>query len=109
MRKKNYKGRCEKRTLSKCNGVCKTYDKIQFAYADILQEDKSIVEIRCNVDIGEYTTDFVCVKVNDELMVRECVDREHLTKPMTVSLLDLSKEYWNKRGVSDWGIVVNEE
>ncbi len=109
MRKKNYKGRCEKRTLSKCNGVCKTYDKIQFAYADILQEDKNIAEIRCNVDIGEYTTDFVCVKVNDELMVRECVDREHLTKPMTVSLLDLSKEYWNKRGVSDWGIVVNEE
>ena len=24
MRKKNYKGRCEKRKLSKCEGICKT-------------------------------------------------------------------------------------
>lgn len=26
MRKKDFKGRCEKRSLSKCVGVCKTYD-----------------------------------------------------------------------------------
>ena len=32
MRKKNYKGRCEKRKLDKCQGVCKTYDDIQYAY-----------------------------------------------------------------------------
>lgn len=36
MRKKNYKGRCEKRKLSKCEGVCKTYDVIQYAYADTM-------------------------------------------------------------------------
>lgn len=37
MRKKNYKGRCEKVSLSKCQGVCKTYDPIQMAYANILR------------------------------------------------------------------------
>ena len=53
MRKKNFKGRCEKRTLEKCKGVCKTYDKIQSAYADILQNDDNIIEIRCNVSVGD--------------------------------------------------------
>ena len=110
MRKKNFKGRCEKRTLGKCKGVCKTYDKIQSAYADILQNDDDIIEIRCNVSVGEeYTTDFVCVKSNNELMVRECINRNHLLKPMTVKLLDISREFWLNRGVIDWGLVINEE
>lgn len=39
MRKKGYKGRCEKRTLSKCKEVCRTYDAIQYSYADILQNN----------------------------------------------------------------------
>ena len=37
MRKKNYKGRCEKRSLAKCRGICKSYDTIQSRYADMLQ------------------------------------------------------------------------
>ena len=83
MRKKNFKGRCEKRSLSKCHDVCRTYDPIQYAYADVLQADDDITEIRCNVlldglELGEFTTDFVCVKTNGDLMVRECVSRNHL-------------------------------
>ena len=39
MRKKGYKGRCEKRVIGKCEGVCRIYDPIQSAYADILQLD----------------------------------------------------------------------
>lgn len=111
MRKKDFKGRCEKRSLSKCIGVCKTYDKLQSVYADILQADNDIVEMHCNVLIEgtEYTTDFVCTKSNQELKVRECVHRNHLTKPMTIKLLDISKEYWLRRGVTDWGLVINEE
>lgn len=111
MRKKNYKGRCEKRTLSKCKEVCRTYDRIQFAYADYLQQNECIAEIQCNVSLDgeEYTTDFVCVKTDQELMVRECISRRLLTKPMTVKLLDQSREYWLRRGVSDWGIVIDEE
>ena len=40
MRKKDFKGRCVKKNLSKCKVVCKTYDKIQTAYADILRKLK---------------------------------------------------------------------
>lgn len=114
MRKKNYKGRCEKRSLSKCRGVCRTYSDIQYAFADKLQSDKTIVEFSCNVPLeffseGEYTTDFLCTKTDGDLMVRECVSRNHLTKPMTVKLLDASREYWLRHGVKDWGLVINAE
>ena len=109
MRKKNYKGRCEKVSRSKCKGGCKTYDPIQMAYAMMLQADKSITEFWCNVslDTEEYTTDFLCTKENGEQMVRECVQRSHLTKPMTVKLLDISREYWLSQGVSD--ITINKK
>lgn len=114
MRKKDFKGRCEKRVIAKCSEVCRTYDPIQYAYADVLQKDDAVREIRCNVlldglDIGEYTSDFVCVKNDNDLMVRECVYRKYLAKPMTVKLLDASREYWLRRGVTDWGLVIDEE
>ena len=114
MRKKNYKGRCEKRTLAKCKDVCRTYDTIQFTYADMLESNKDIKEIRCNVlldslEEGEYTSDFVCIKTNNDLMVRECVFRKFLTKPLTVKLLDASREYWLRHGVTDWGIVTDAD
>lgn len=111
MRKKNFKGRCEKRTISKCEDVCRTFDPIQYAYADVLQASEEIKEIRCNVPLDgeEYTSDFVCVKSNGDLLVRECVDRRFLTKPLTVKLLDVSRHYWLRRGVADWGLVINED
>ena len=114
MRSKNYKGRCEKRVLGKCEDVCRTYDSIQYAYADILQSRENIKEIRCNIPldgltVGEYMTDFVCVKSDGDLMVRECVYRRLLMKPLTIKLLDASREYWYTHGVSDWGIVTDEE
>lgn len=111
MRKKNYKGRCEKISLRKCHGVCKTYDPIQTAYANMLQGDDGVTEFWCNVilDDGEYTTDFLCTKLNGDQMVRECVPRSHLTKPMTVKMLDISREYWLSQGVSDWGLVIDAE
>lgn len=114
MRKKNYKGRCEKRTLGKCRGICKTYDAIQSRYADMLQSDEKVKAFQCNVpldglDIGEYTTDFVCTLENCDLMVRECVAKSHLTKPMTAKLLDSSRNYWLNHGVSDWGLVIHAE
>ena len=42
-------------------------------------------------------------------MIRECVFRKHLTKPMTAKLLDESRNYWRRRGVTDWGIVVDKK
>lgn len=114
MRRKNFKGRCEKRVIDKCKEVCRTYDDIQYKFADYLSQNSKIKEIMCNVvleDIekGEYTTDFVCIKNNNELLVRECVFRKYLTKPMTIELLELSRQYWLRRGVNDWGVVVEKE
>lgn len=114
MRKKNFKGRCEKRVIGKCEGVCRTYDAIQYAYADLLQVSDEIKDIRCNVpldglDIDEYSSDFVCTKAGGDLMVRECVYRRLLMKPLTVKLLDASREYWLRHGVMDWGLVIDEK
>lgn len=114
MRKKNFKGRCEKRMIAKCAEVCRTYDPIQYAYADMLAEDDTVLEIRCNVpldgaEVAEYTTDFVCVRTDGDLMVRECIYRKFLTKPLTIRLLDASREYWFRHGVTDWGLVIDEE
>ena len=108
MRRKNYKGRCEKRVLAKSTEVCRLYDELQALYANRLQECEEIKEIRCNVlleglEVGDYTSDFVCVKADGDLMVRECVYRKFLTKPMTVKLLDASRNYWLNHGVTDWG------
>ena len=74
MRKKGYKGRCEKKNLSKSMDVCRSYDAIQSVYADILQQDENIQEIRCNVLLdglseGDYTSDFVCIRKDGEWMI----------------------------------------
>lgn len=114
MKKKNYKGRCEKVAVSKSQDVCRLYSEIQKKYLYLLEENAEIREIRCNVlldglEEGEYTSDFVCTKTGNHLMVRECVERKHLTKPLTDRLLDTSREYWLGLGVEDWGIVVDGE
>ena len=111
MQKKNYKGRCVKRNLSKCKGVCRTYSLLQQAYADILQNQKDVAEFETNValDGEEYTSDFLFKKGNGDLAVRECVNRNHLSKPMVVKLLDMSRTYWLSRGVDDWGIIIERE
>ena len=115
MQKKNPKTRCERKSLSKCEGVCRLYNKIQIAYADRLQEEDEIISFRCNVPIdgieeGEYTSDFVCTKADGTLRVRECVPRNQLTRPYTCKLLEASRQYWFvKRGIKDWGIVIDKK
>ena len=114
MIKKGFKGRCQKRQMKKCKEVVRTYGAIQLAYAERLEQEDSIIEFQCNVmlsglEAGEYSSDFVCEKQNGDLMVRECVERRFLKKPMTVKLLDASREYWTRRGITDWGIVTDEE
>lgn len=114
MRKKNYKGRCEKLSVSKSKEVCRLYSELQKKYLAVLQENPEIEEIRCNVlldglELGEYTSDFVCIKTGRNMMVRECIETRYLTKPMSAKLLDASREYWMKLGVTDWGMVVDGE
>lgn len=115
MRRKNYKGvKCTKRILSKCEGVCKAYDAIQYAYADLLSASEDVKSFQVNVFLeglqeGAYTSDFVIIKADGELAIRECVSRKHLSKPMTAKLLDISRAYWKGHGVEDWGIVIEKE
>ena len=111
MRKVNFKGRCEKRVLSKCKSVFKSYDPIQNVFADKLEANMDISEIQCNVpldgDCCEYMSDFVCKRIDGELMVRECISSRLLIKPLTGKLLDMSRTYWLRHGISDWGIVTD--
>ncbi|MDE7251387.1 MAG: Tn7 transposase TnsA N-terminal domain-containing protein [Acetatifactor sp.] len=116
MKPKGYKRtRCEKRSMSKCaDGVARTYNAIESKYAEMLQENPDIKEFRCQVlleglEIGEYCSDFVATKVDGELRVRECVYRKDLSKLKTAKLLDASRNYWRRRGVTDWGIVVEKK
>ena len=116
MKKKGYKGtRCKKRTMSKCaDGVARTYNAIESKYAEKLEADPDIREFHCQVlldglELGEYCSDFVAVKVDGDLRVRECVYRKYLIKPMTAKLLDASRDYWMRRGVTDWGIVIEKK
>lgn len=110
LKKKNFKGRCEKRKLPKCEGVCKSYNAIQYAYADMLNSSNEIKSFQVNVELEEedFTSDFVGTKLNGDLMVRECISRQYLTKPMNAKLLDLSRSYWLRHGVTDWGIVIEK-
>lgn len=113
MIKKNYKGRCIKKSVSKAKDVCRTYNEIQLAYLEKLQTNNDIAEIQCNVpldaELSDYTTDFCCVNSDGDILVRECVYRKHLCKPMTIKLLDDSRLYWINRGVTDWGLVIDAE
>lgn len=49
MQKKNFKGRCLKKQLSKCEGVCRTFSVLADAYAEALENNEEIEQIRCNV------------------------------------------------------------
>lgn len=114
MRPQKTKDRCTKKRLSKCEGVVRLYDKIMIAFAEILEADKEIQTINCNVPmenlpVGDYTSDFVCIKTDGSCIVRECVWRKKLLSPRTAKLLDASREYWLKRGIDDWGVVIEKE
>ena len=104
----------DKRTLSKCEGVCRTYDDIQYGYATLLDKSEDVEFFEVNVlmeglEIGAYTCDFIIHKKNGGLAIRECVHRDKLTRPLTCKLLDASRAYWKSHGVYDWGIVIDME
>ena len=63
MLKKNFKGRCEKMSISKSKDVCRIYSEIQKKYVELLEKNNDVLEIRCNVfldglELGDYTSDF---------------------------------------------------
>lgn len=113
MRPLNNKVRCVKRNLNKCKEPVRTFDKVQAAYADELERDADIQSYQCNVFLedfkgGKMTSDFVCVKENGEIAVRECLYRKQLLLPRMCRLLDASRAYWKRMGIFDWAIVIEE-
>ena len=112
MYSKNYKGRCDKRKIDKCKDVIRCYDSIMTAYVNQLEKDDDVVEVRVNVSLddfplGEFTTDFVCTLKDGSIRVRECVFRDKVAHPIVAKKLDASRAYWLKRGVENWGLVVD--
>ena len=114
MRNRNTHSLTIKRNLNKCKSVFNAYNDIQYAYGLRLDANPDVVEFECNVKLigcqeaESYATDFYCIKHGGEAMVRECVDKSKLLKPMTLKLLDISRNYWLSKGITDWGIVLNE-
>lgn len=113
MRKKNYKGRAEKRMIEKCADICVTYDGLHKKLTDMLAEDKEIREFRCNVllkGLG-YTSDVVATTKDGHLIVYECAYRKTLIRPSVGKLLDMSRDYWMKHGVlkENWRLVIDAE
>ena len=89
MRRKGYRGvGCVKRSLSKCEGICRTYDKIQTSFADCLQVNEKVKSFQCNVlmengDENQYTTDFVVEMYDGSKMVTGYKGFEQLHINMT--------------------------
>ena len=117
MQLKNIKTRVTKMKLSKC-GVCRVYSDIAYRYALELEENEAVDSFVCNVElegvfIGSepkaYTTDFYITYFDGTEGVRECIARDKIRKPKNIKLLDASKEYWEAKGIKNWGIVINKE
>ena len=113
MRNRNSHSITFKKKLNKCIGIFRAYNELQLKYGELLNENEEIIEIKVNVlledfELGDsFTSDFVCIKKDNSLMVRECVLRKNLLKPSTIKVLDASHNYWTNKGVNDWGIVLN--
>jgi hypothetical protein len=114
MRNKSTAARLIKRKSEKCiSGIVRSYSKLQDKFAQMLDDDESILEYRVNVDIGKiphfdylYTTDFVVKKKDGSLHAYEVVQRKHLKKNLTAELLDFSRNFWAKRQVT-FGIITD--
>ena len=117
MQLKNIKTRVTKLKLSKC-GVCRVYSDIAYRYALELEGNEDVDSFECNVELEglflgndpkAYTTDFYITYIDGSVGIRECVQRDRIGKPRNVKLLDASKAYWESKGITNWGLVVNKE
>ena len=87
------------------NGVCKLYSSLQRKLAERFENDDSVETFEVNVKVdelpidGAFTTDLLVKFKDGSLKACECILRRHLTKPMSMRLLSLSRAYWMKKGV----------
>ena len=97
-----------KKRLSKCSGIFYAYSPLQLKYGELLSKRDDVVEFKANVKLDNfplgdsYTTDFVITLANGQTVIRECSYKDRLLKPLTIKLLDASREYWLAKGFK-WG------
>lgn len=103
-----------KKKIPKCTTTFFAYSNLQQRYGEILSTRDEVIEFKANVKLegfslgDHYTTDFLITTAKG-LQVRETLSRNQLFKKSKIVLLDASREYWLSKGITDWGLVVNEE
>ena len=113
MRNSNTRTSTTKIKLPKCKNIFYAYNDLQLKYGELLSKRNDVQEFKANVKLDgfslgdSYTTDFVIITNDGKTVIRECVYKDKILKPLTIKLLDASREYWIARGFKDWGIVVN--
>lgn len=72
------------------------------------QEKCSIVGLRTSYVNTQWSSDFLIIKADDSVMVRELMSLEDLKKKSEIEKLEISRRYWKVAHVSDWGIILVE-
>ncbi len=102
-----------KSRLPKCVNVFYAFSELQQKYGEQLSRRSDVSEFKANIKLegfplgDSYTTDFIITTNDGKTLIRECVYKDKLLKPMTIKLLDASREYWLSRGFKNWGIVID--
>ena len=102
-----------KRKLPKCANVFYAFSDLQNRYGEQLSLRDDVLEFKANVKLDDfplgdsYTTDFVITTTDGKTIIRECIYKDKLLKPLSIKLLDASRAYWLSRGIQNWGIVVD--
>ncbi len=102
-----------KSKLPKCSSIFYAFSELQHKYGEQLSKRNDVLEFKANVKLDgfplgdTYTTDFVITTTDGKTLIRECVYKDKLLKPLTIKLLDASREYWLSNGCKEWGIVID--
>ena len=102
MRPLKIKDRCTKKKIKKCEEVIRTYDKIQTAYAEILDKDEAIKSIQCILSMKESLIGKRKGVFGDELelVIMEITSGRLVIQKYGVSQRDLSS-YRKELNISD--------
>jgi len=112
MRNINTRNRTYSRKLEKCSKRFVAYNIIQYKFADVLEKDENISEIKANVRLKDfilgdnYTSDFLVIKKDGNFAVYETMFKNNLLKPKNLEILSESRKYWQGKGVEDFTLVL---